>query len=244
MLSSVPLQNPSPENKRLGEVLRQLAGLLPSGPEVDWQESRGRCSEVLQELIRQSAESERLQRLLDGAEYFVGGDEHHVISVPSAPERIYKFTHGDNFGCRSYFSAVDPEMLGHFHGETNADPFFYLERWVLLNSISDYQTNFEGFVPAEKANWLPRICISQPLLEGTNPTPQQIRDSLSEYGYREISPAAFFHPESGLLLTDAAPRNVRIVDGVPIPFDAIAQVAPGRIRKWAQNRCAWPGQFS
>ncbi|MEI9894396.1 MAG: hypothetical protein WDN28_11065 [Chthoniobacter sp.] len=51
--------------------------------------------------------------------------------VSSDPQRVYKFTHGDNFGCRSYFSQVDPELIGHFHGETNADPFFYLRRWML-----------------------------------------------------------------------------------------------------------------
>lgn len=65
--------------------------------------------------------------MLEGAAYFVGGDEHHILRVDAEPERIFKLTHGDNFGCRSYFSPVDPELLGHFHGETNAAPFFLSE---------------------------------------------------------------------------------------------------------------------
>jgi hypothetical protein len=175
--------------------------------------------------------------LLAGREYFVGGDEHHVIRVSSDADRVFKLTHGDNFGCRSYFSPVDPELIGHFHGETNADPFFYLTRWGLLNSISGYQTRFEGFVHSERPGWLPRICVSQPVLPGENPTPAQIREALAKYGFREISTAAFFQPEIRVLLTDAAPRNVRIVDGIPIPFDAIAQIPSGKLLNWAMERC-------
>lgn len=232
-----PFEDPSAENRELAGVIRELGGLLPSGAEVDWQESRGRCGEVLRELTRRSAKSRRLTDLLAGSPYFVGGDEHHVIRVISAPDRVFKFTHGDNFGCKSYFSPVDPELIGHFHGETNADPFFYLNRWRLLNSISDYQTRFEGFVPSEKPGWLPRICISQPELPGTNPSPQDIREALGQYGFHEVSVGAFFHPDTRLLLTDAAPRNIRIVEGIPIPFDAIAQLASGRVLEWATAQC-------
>ncbi|MEI9894397.1 MAG: hypothetical protein WDN28_11070 [Chthoniobacter sp.] len=103
--------------------------------------------------------------------------------------------------------------------------------------MSDYQTRFEGIVPPEKAGWLPRICISQPELPGINPTPQQIRETLGPYGFREISRDAFFDPETHLLLTDAAPRNVRIVDGIPIPFDAIAQIPSGKVLEWALAQC-------
>ena len=237
MDSNSPPEDSSAENRKLAEVIRELGSLLPSGPEVDWQELRGRCGEVLREITRESSKSCRLTALLEGAPYFVGGDEHHIIRVDSEPDRIYKFTHGDNFGCRSYFSPVDPELIGHFHGETNADPFFYLKRWILLNSISGFQTRFEGFVPSEKPGWLPRICISQPELPGVNPTPEKIRATLQPYGFVEVSNAAFFDPETRLLLTDAAPRNVRIVEGIPVPFDAIAQIATGRVLEWCATQC-------
>jgi len=81
--TSVQVQDSSAENRRLADVLRELGRLLPGGSEVDWQELRGRCGEVLGELIRRSEESRRLTVLLESAPYFVGGDEHHVIRVSS-----------------------------------------------------------------------------------------------------------------------------------------------------------------
>ena len=35
-----------------------------------------------------------------------------------------------------------------------------------------------------------------------------------------------------ILLTDVAPRNVRIVDGIPVPFDAIAQTPAKEVIDW------------
>ena len=237
MDSNSPLEDSSAENRELASRIRELGRLLPSGPQVDWQGLRRRCGDVLREIIRRSAESHRLTNILEGAPYFVGGDEHHVIRVDREPDRIYKFTHGDNFGCRSYFSPENPQLVGHFHGEYNADPFFYLNRWLLLNSIGGFQTRFEGFVGSEKPGWLPRICVSQPELPSGNPTAREIRLSLERYGFAEVSEAAFFDPETRLLLTDAAPRNVRIVDGIPVPFDSIAQIATGRVLEWCATRC-------
>ena len=172
-----------------------------------------------------------------GVPYFVGGDEHLVFRSSAAPGRIYKLTHGDNFGCRSYFSPHDPELTGrHFHGTGNADPFFYLERWRLLNAIGGYQTRFEAFLPPEKPGWLPRICISQPELDGENPSRREIREALAQYGFNEISEDAFLDFETGVLMTDVAPRNIRIVEGIPVPFDAITQMATPRILEWAKAR--------
>lgn len=229
MDANTPLENSSPENRELVKVLRELGRLLPGHSEINWQESRRRCADVLEGLVKTAKGNPRLAELPKGEKLLKAGDEHHIIRVSSDPERVYKITYGDNFGCRSYFSPVDPELVGNFHGETNADPFFYLERWVFLNCISGFQTRFEGFMPSEKTGWLPRICVSQPELPGSNPTPQEIREALSKYRFHEVSTGAFYQPEMRLLLTDAAPRNVRIVDGVPVPFDAIAQIATGRM---------------
>ncbi|MEO6788038.1 MAG: hypothetical protein ABI318_18080 [Chthoniobacteraceae bacterium] len=230
-------EDSSPENRELAGVLWKLGRLLPGYSEINWQESRKRCGEVLSKFSLRSEKSRRIADLLEGQPHKVGGDEHHIVRVSSDPCRVYKVTHGDNFGCRSYFSPVDPELAGHLHGETNADPFFYLERWGLLNSLGEYQTRFEGIIPPEKEGWLPRICVSQPQLPGTNPTPQEIREALAKYEFREISIGAFYQPTINVLLTDAVPRNVRIVEGLPIPFDAIAQLPSERVRDWAIARC-------
>jgi hypothetical protein len=187
-----PHSDPDAEIRGLDDILHELGRVLPGSPSFDWQESRRWCGDVLRRIIADSERSRRLLALLGKTPYFVGGDEHHVFRVPSEPIRVFKLTHGDNFGCRSYFSPHDPELTGrHFHGTGNADPFFYLRRWRLLNVIGGYQTRFEGFVPAEKAGWLPRICISQPELEGTNPPRSDIRKAMLPYSFREISEDAF-----------------------------------------------------
>ena len=43
----------------------------------------------------------------------------------------------------------------------------------------------------------------------------------------------FLNFESRILLTDAAPRNVRIVDGTPALFDVIASFASEQVYEWA-----------
>jgi hypothetical protein len=41
------VENASPENRRLGEVLRRLEGIHRGDSSLDWKESRKRCVEVL-----------------------------------------------------------------------------------------------------------------------------------------------------------------------------------------------------
>ena len=199
-------EDSSPENRELAGVLRELGRLLPGHSEINWQESRKRCGEVLREFSRSSEKSRGIADLLKGQPYEVGGDEHHIIRVSSDPCRVHKVTHGDNFGCRSYFSPADPELKGHFHGETNADPFFYLKRWVLLNCLGDYQSRFEGIIPPEKEGWLPRICISQPELPGTNPTPEEIREAPIGAAFRHPNEVVASSVSGHMVGDDDTPR--------------------------------------
>lgn len=180
--------------------------------------------------------------MFEGAPYIVGGDEHHLIRAESDPGRIYKFTHGDNFGCRAYFSKHDPELTGrHFHGTGNADPFYYLRRWEILNSLGGLQTRFEGIVPPEISGHLPRFCISQVALRWQtanrrNPTEDEIERALRLYGLRKLGGDAYLNFDTRVLLTDAAPRNVRVIEGAPVPFDAVAEIASDEILEWARAR--------
>ena len=48
-------------------------------------------------------------------------------------------------------------------------------------------------------------------------------------------PGRIFLEEVGILLTDAAPRNVRIVEGRAVPFDAIAEVAEDEVVRWIRK---------
>jgi hypothetical protein len=78
--------------------------------------------------------------------------------------------------------------------------------------------------------------LYQPKIGGANPSVGEIREVRALYGFVEISQDAFLHRRTTVLLTDAAPRNVRIIDGQPVLFDAIATVASPEILAWARHR--------
>lgn len=228
------VEDSSPENRELGEVVRRLEGIYSGDPSLDWTESRRRRAEALTVLLTASDKNLDLAERLEGAEYEIGGDEHLVVRVDEQADRVFKLTHGDCFGCYSFFSPHDPDLTGkHFHGSINEDPIFYLKRWMLLNFLGGYQTRFEGLLPPEEKLRMPRICVSQPTLDVISPTRKEIRESLAPYGFVNISDDAFLNFETRILLTDAAPRNVRIVDRTPALFDAIASFAPDKIYEWA-----------
>ncbi len=225
-----------PETRELAENLRQLGRLLPSGAPIDRQESRRRCRDVLQELSR----TDRNRRLLERVErraYEIGGDEHQLFQFEDEPGRIYKATYQDSFGCHSAFDPLDPELTGkQFNATLSEDPRFYLRRWILLNELGDYKTRFEGILPPERAQWMPRICVSQPWLEGTNPSSHEISLLMAKVGFVEVSRDAFYLPEARVLLTDCAPRNVRILSGKAIPFDAIAESPSAEVSRWLAEK--------
>lgn len=226
-----------PETRELAEVLWRLEGLMPSDPDLDWKESRQWNCKVLQELFQSDDKTDRLINLLDGAEYEEGGDEHLLIRVDEQPSRIYKITYGDNFGCYSKFDPIDPELTGkNFNATGNSCAKFYIKRWILLNSIGGYKTRFEGILPPEKPGWLPRICISQPWLDGSNPDSNTISLLMPRAGFIEISKESFYHRDSKILLTDVAPRNARIATNHIIPFDAIAEIASQEVVGWIETK--------
>lgn len=230
------VENASPENRKLGEVLRRLERIYRGDSPLDWKESRRRCVEVLTNELNSSGNKSSLSRLLHDREYEIGGDEHLVIRLEEDASRVYKLTHGDCFGCRPYFSRFDPDGNGkHFHGSINEDPCFYFRRWMLLNQLGEYQTRFEGFLPPEDRLRMPRICVSQPTIDAPNPSRREIEAALARFGFAQVSLDAFLNFDSGILLTDAAPRNVRIVDGAVALFDVIASLASDDVWRWASS---------
>jgi hypothetical protein len=225
-----------PETRGLAEVLRRLERLVPRNSSLHWSETRQRNIEALQKLSQLDDRTDRLIDLLDGVEYEVGGDEHLLFRVDKQPHRIYKATYGDNLGCCSKFDPIDPELTGkNFNATGNISAEFYFRRWILLNSLGGYKIRFEGILPPELPDWLPRICISQPWLEGNNPRPDLVAKLMRQEGFSEVSQDSFYSETTGILLTDAAPRNVRISEGRPIPFDAIAEVAADEVVRWIKR---------
>lgn len=191
------IENSSTENRELGEILRKLEGLHLNGSPIDWQESRQRRGDALAALLTGCPKSRCLSSLLEGTEYEVGGDEHHLVRVEEEPERVYKITHSDSFGCFSQFLPSDPELSGrHFYATVNDDPRIYIRRWMLLNTLGEYQTRYEGFLWPQRDLLVPRICVSQPFLESDNPSEDEITTSFAPYGYHRISADTYLNPET------------------------------------------------
>jgi hypothetical protein len=225
------------EDDQLAHLLRELGESLRSDSPLDWRESWRRSNDVLGRFYQSSPQCRRLSESLRGQSLERGGAEHQIIRLPSHPDRYFKTTYGGAFGCRTELFPSDLDEL-YFHAASNGDPLFYFERWRLLNSISYYQTKFEGILPPETEGGLYRICVSQPAVVTANPTETQIAQALAAFGFKKVCPNTYFSEEDNLLLTDAAPRNVRVIEGIPVPFDAIAEIATGPLLDWIRLRLA------
>lgn len=97
------VENSSPENGKLGEVVRQLEGLHGGRSPIDWSGPRQRSAEILSACFEVSTQDDDLIRKLEGVDYEVGGDERHLVRIDALPERVFKITHDDAFGCYSRF---------------------------------------------------------------------------------------------------------------------------------------------
>jgi len=219
-------------------ILGELGRVSQSGRGLGWQEARESYRKTLTRLAQDHPVSREIadQWFVD-LDAFVGGDEHVNIRLDRESNRIYKITKADQFGCSVIFDPHDAELTGfNFLARGNDDPFIYLNRWQLLNSIGDYQTRFEGFVAPEREGWMPRICMSQPVLTDPVPNQKDITHSLNPFGYFPVSSGAYYSPDSDILLTDTFPRNVRIQDGNPALFDSIASRPTEPARKWLHKK--------
>jgi hypothetical protein len=196
--------------------------------------------------LRTCAKSEQLARKLESHVFIRGGDEHRLLEITEkSSTRVFKTTQSDSFGCVSDFTRTDLDGLGkHFFNSVNENVVAYLERWMWLNVIGGYETVFEGMLPPEPPLIVPSICISQPLLPKGNPTSREIEQQLRVYGFLRVSDDAYMHPLGMITITDAAPRNVRIVEGaegkVPVLFDAIARLSTSEELVWMHEKFSAP----
>jgi hypothetical protein len=106
----------------------------------------------------------------------------------------------------------------------------------LLNRIGDYQTTLEGVIAPEREGWMPRFCMSQPFVEGETPSELKIREAFESCEFFHVSAGAYYSPGEDVLLTDAFPRNVRLLGGAPIPFDAVASIPAPVERAWLEKK--------
>lgn len=97
-----------PENYHFAKVIRGLERFCEDGSRLDWPESRQRQGDLLNQFVESEPDlqGEELAKRISGQSYEVGGDEHHLVYLADDPERIYKITHSDCFGCRPVFFAM------------------------------------------------------------------------------------------------------------------------------------------
>lgn len=233
------VEDASPANRELGAIARRLAGLHESDASLNWGEARQRRSEVLQQIWSECDKSQQLAERLKGRRFEVGGSEHSLIELPEVAGRIFKITGDDSFGTYWQLIPSDPDLTGkHFHAYVCEDPVYYLYRMMLLNGFSaaEYQTEYEGILPPDENLVVPRICVSQGYVPGDNPARDVIASGLNALNFQKISEDTFLNFELQVLIGDAAPRNVRVKDGILVLFDAIAEVASDQVIAWALEK--------
>ena len=189
--------------------MRELGRVSERSRNLGWKEARENYFLTLSKLKEDFAVPSTLETELESGSAFIGGDEHLNIQIESDSSRVFKATAHNQFGVKAFFDPHDVTGDGRYFLATgNDDPFFYLQRWKLLNEISHYQTKFEGITVPERDNYFPRICMSQPYIAGKSPSQTQISEALFDFGYHEISVGAYYSSDSDVLLTDTFPRNV------------------------------------
>lgn len=226
------------------EALPEMGEILSGCGEIGWKAFGERCYKCLLGGLGRTPEqialNARLAEKVEAQIDFKGGDEHFIsLPVTDSGDRVLKWTYGDNFGLQLKVYEIDPDgMNRHVISTGNPDPRYYLNRWIILNSIAPPITRFEGLLPPDfrKGEKLPRLAISQRMLPPENPIHRDIVKGFRDIGFIEVSEHAYYRIEDNILLGDAAPRNIRIENGTVIPFDAVAEHPSGAARDWCVGK--------
>lgn len=230
------VEDASPENRELGSIARQLGKLHENPSTFDWAKSRQWCCDLLVAIRETCGKSRDLEERLEGRKFEVGGSEHSLVELPEFEGRIFKITGDNSFGTSWDLFPSDPELTGkHFHATVCEDPIYYLRRMMLVNMFTaeEYQTRYEGILPPGPHLKVPRLCISQGYVDSPNASRHIIESGMRALEFEKISEDTFLNIGIGVLIGDAAPRNVKEIEGVLVPFDAIAEVASPRVIEWA-----------
>ncbi|MEO8614096.1 MAG: hypothetical protein ABI600_03065 [Luteolibacter sp.] len=225
------------------DAIPEMGSILSKCSEIGWKAFEEKCCEyLLARLAGTPADAEskfKVTRELHHQVDFEGGDEHHLaLSANEEARRVFKWTYGNNFGLLLKVYEIDPQgMNQNVISSGNPDPCYYLRRWIILKNIGPPVTRFEGLLPPDFLNGerLPRLSISQRMLPPENPSYQEIINAFHKIGFIEVAENAYYRENDNILLGDAAPRNVRIVNGVIIPFDAVAEQPSGNAKEWCGN---------
>ena len=148
------------------------------------------------------------------------GNEHQVW-YQKEEARFLKATWPDHFGMLViYRHDEDPQ----------ASPVAYLERWHLHNQLFGDDVEFLGAL--DTPNGL-RMLISQPAIEGSPATSQEIDQFFIESGWRKFKisgDVAYFDPAQRLVISDTHRGNIILMkNGMFAPIDLRVQSLTGSL---------------
>ncbi len=141
-------------------------------------------------------ENEGVSRLIRDWRKLAGQSEHTVF-LAQEQERVVKFTLPPNFGAQG--------------------SVLYLRNITACNRIFGDDIWFHGILPTEQG---PAFVISQPYVEGTQPTDTEVADWFLTQGYESKGHNRWFHPVTGVEVADAHTGNlIKLADGELVPID-------------------------
>ncbi len=137
-----------------------------------------------------------LHRLIQNWEKLAGQSEHTVFLAREFL-RVVKFTLPPNFGAQG--------------------SILYLRNLTACNRIFGDDIWFHGIIGTEQG---PAFVISQPYVEGTQPTDRQVADWFLSQGYESKGHNRWLHPVTGVEVADAHTGNlIKTSDGELVPID-------------------------
>lgn len=114
--------------------------------------------------------------------------------------------------------------------EPAASPIDYLERWQLHNEVFGDSVEFLGVLDTPDGM---RLIISQPAIEGSPATLEQIGHFFTESGWRPFhigGNLAYFDPERRLVVSDTHRANLILMEGGMLaPIDLRVQPLTGSL---------------
>lgn len=142
------------------------------------------------------------------------GNEHQVWFNPSSS--IYlKATWPDFFGML---------VIHRNNEEAKASPVAYLERWQLHNELFGDSVEFLGIL---RANETMRLVITQPAINGTPASTEQIDTFFRNHGwlpFKVDNNQAYFDPQRNVVISDTHRGNIILMeDGLLAPIDLRVQ---------------------
>jgi DNA ligase (NAD+) len=189
----------APSQSAARSLARRLEEDLKRGDGDNLQERIRRETESILQWGDQSGrivETEGIHRLLRDWTKLGGQSEHTVFHIEEL-SRIVKFTIPPNFGAQG--------------------SLLYIANIDASNRLFGDDIVLHGILPSEQG---PAFLISQPYVEGTEPTLAEIADWFTAQGYHLTGHNRWFHKTTGIDIADAHTGNlIKTSTGELVPID-------------------------